>query len=543
MAFFIICFRIYKKQINMSDQGFISIPPDSTGKSIRTANTLDLNILNENINNIPLIGDIILGGSSGQQGKLVGITRGDVEIIYHIEKDDLNQFTNGEDLIANTLVFGQAGDAGTRYHTQKMVLVDAHNPFDTLEIDNQGSAYVRFLEGNLQFDSIGRTEVSELLYTGEYSMTQFDNTALYSDVISNGGTIIHNPTASTLAISTNTSNGSVAKRTTNQYHPHLAGYATFVTMSVSMSDNGRLDNFRNFGYFDDNDGIMFRLSGTTFQAVLRSSVSGVITEQIINQSDFNGEKLDDPVSSEFVLDVSKNNSYWIDVAWIGRVRLGVYAPSGRRIILHSFNNGNQFITNYMKTASLPLCWESCNLSLTNGPSTIYVTYGMVGIDGNAIEIEGVSSTFFMPSEKLISGTTKVPLFSMRPRVNLSNGEINRITAIAQKQLAIVDGDPIIIDYVLNSTLTGSTFNTGVYTLRGTEIDIDATNMSGGVPILTSLASSGSEIIGIDETLGHNSNVLRLNADNSQNIITVSARCSAPNKSANVMVGLRVKEIK
>ena len=158
--------------------------------------------------------------------------------------------------------------------------------------------------------------------------------------------------------SAGTASGDRAYRTTNQYHPYKPATSNLIYTSVACGDAGKTNVVREWGYFDDLNGFGFRLSGTTLQVFIRSDVTGSVVDTVVNQANWNDNILDNNTASDFVLDVTKLNVYWMDFEWMGTgtVRLGVLTPDGRRITCHTFENTNNVTLPFMRTATLPLRW-------------------------------------------------------------------------------------------------------------------------------------------------------------------------------------------
>ena len=72
-----------------------------------------------------------------------------------------------------------------------------------------------------------------------------------------------------------------------------------------------------------------------------------------------------------LLDLSKNNQYWIDFQWhgSGRVRFGTF-HNGARVIMHEFYYNNRNVLPMNQTISLPCC-------------TAVYAYTQAELDGNA----------------------------------------------------------------------------------------------------------------------------------------------------------------
>jgi hypothetical protein len=123
--------------------------------------------------------------------------------------------------------------------------------------------------------------------------------------------------------------------------------------------NAQTENLKQkVGLFDANNGIFFQDTGTGYQIVRRTYTSGAAVDTEVNQSAWNGDKLDGTGASGFDLDVSTSNILFIDIEWlgVGSVRVG-FVINGQLITAHTFNNANSLTTVYMQTANLPIRYE------------------------------------------------------------------------------------------------------------------------------------------------------------------------------------------
>ena len=104
--------------------------------------------------------------------------------------------------------------------------------------------------------------------------------------------------------------------------------------------------------------MLFRSSGTTTSIVKRSSVSGSVSETVVAQASWNGDKLDGTGKSGLTLDPTKAQIFWTDFEWlgVGTVRAG-FVINGEFIICHQFDHANIINSTYITTATLPLRYE------------------------------------------------------------------------------------------------------------------------------------------------------------------------------------------
>lgn len=200
-----------------------------------------------------------------------------------------------------------------------------------------------------EVDAFGRKRVSQ-------PFTLFDSTLRYSKlpeqwnetlVGSASSTHLVNESSVALAV---TASGDSATRRTKRRFPYQPGKGLQIMQSFRGATlaSGLVQEV---GYFDDNNGIILRASGTTLQFVQRSYTSGSVVETIVNQDEWN-------IDSASWLNFDKANIFTADLEWlgVGRVRVG-FVREGEYYYCHEFHNANNFDSVYMTTAVLPLTYR------------------------------------------------------------------------------------------------------------------------------------------------------------------------------------------
>jgi len=171
------------------------------------------------------------------------------------------------------------------------------------------------------------------------------------------------------------------------------------------------------GYFGTANGIYFQLNGTTLSFVKRTSVNGISGEEFtVNQSSWNGDKLDGTGASGLTLDITKAQILWMDIEWlgVGSVRIG-FIINGKFIVCHTFHHANNIDSTYITTASLPLRYEIENIGTTTGASTLKQICSSVVSEGG-YEMRGSQQaigTNILAKKSLTTAGTYYPLVSLR----------------------------------------------------------------------------------------------------------------------------------
>ena len=376
----------------MTITSYVQLPPDGVGKKVRHRVIWDIKVTPGATT--PSVGQTLHGGTSGVTGILTGIYSAEDTVFYLREVS--GTFTTGETLLdPSNNACGTILVINTSNYTPGLNIVDADVPEYTLTVDKRGAALTSFPEGTPQFDGWGHMQMSQMLAVGEYYHFVQDYAGKYYTV----GSVVHNPMTSSMLYTTGTSSGDVARRTTAQYHPYKPGVSQLIYISASIGTDGvngsnidathpagKTNVVREWGYFDDYNGFGFRLDGTTLKVFLRSDSSDVITDAVhqkfsgtgpnvidteYSQSEWNVNTLNSSTSSDFLLNVTKSNLYWMDVqGTVGRIRLGVETPDGRRITCHEFRPINDFTGPSCRNLSLPVTWAQRNTgAVSSSPAT------------------------------------------------------------------------------------------------------------------------------------------------------------------------------
>ena len=208
-------------------------------------------------------------------------------------------------------------------------------------------------------DAFGRLRVSNPQTIFD-SKQIFDNSPLFWDdqEVSGGGTTSTHSAAEArtrLGVSATTA-GKRVRQTFMRFN-YQPGKSTLVFMTARMATAASGISAA-VGLFDDDNGIFFKMDGTTLKIVRRTSVTDSPVDNEVAQSAVNGDPLDGTGVSGHTLDPTKTQIMWIDIEWlgVGRVRTG-FVIDGQFILFHEFLNTNVLSTVYMSTPNLPLRYE------------------------------------------------------------------------------------------------------------------------------------------------------------------------------------------
>jgi hypothetical protein len=219
-------------------------------------------------------------------------------------------------------------------------------------IPEETPGYVKF--DHHTTDVFGRLTVAQDWPLWSHSHTYHADPGDYFDeVASSTGTFVHNSTTAMLDITNSTGSGDSVELRTYRYFEYLKGREhTF--MFTANPGGAETDVVKQFGAFDDKNGLFFELAGTSVSVVKRSSTTGSTVDTKYVQSSWNHDKLDGTGSSGITIDWSTVNLFYIKYSWLGTniVEWGIYA-AGERIPCHRQSYSNSLTSLYMQSGNLP----------------------------------------------------------------------------------------------------------------------------------------------------------------------------------------------
>jgi hypothetical protein len=322
------------------------------------------------------------------------------------------------------------------------------------------------------------------------SQHRYRDNRKWSTLVVEGGTTEHNPNESAVLLSIGRTAGSSVIRETTRVFPYQPGKSLLSINTFSMN-SGKANLRQRVGMFGERDGVYLEqggIFGTTLYFVLRSSVSGSVSETRIEQSGWNGDVLDGSGPSGITLDVTKANILWTDVEWLGAgsVRCGFYFE-GRPVIAHTFHNANKNASTYMTTATLPVRYEIFNTTnaASSGSAMRQICSTVIsegGYQGRSTRKSvGVGLTASSDRKTLAVSGTYYPILSIR----LKSSRLDSV--VVPSQMNIITNDKGFYHYklLINAQLTGASWNS-VDPDSAVEWDRSATNVSGGTEIAAGL---------------------------------------------------------
>ena len=342
-------------------------------------------------------------------------------------------------------------------------------------------------------DAFGRLRVSQP-YTLFDSQNRYAIDNQFDTVFITGGSTSFLVNEASVAMINDTTSGAEVVRQTFRsmlYQPgkSLLVLATFKAAAPTANLRQRI------GYFGTQNGVYFETSGagTTTSAlkafVLRTSIGGSVdnTTRRVEQSAWNGDKLDGTGASGLTLDLSYPQILWMDFEWlgVGNVRCG-FIINGQYIVCHTYQNAN-FTGNsvYMTTAILPVRYEITNTGATTTTSTLKQICSSVMSEGG-LEPTSISHVA-LRSTALTVGTTITPLVSIK----LTSNALGAVVLPQALRVLPTSADNFEIRLVKNANLSGAIYSL-VTSDTNVLFDTNATAMTGGTITQINYAASSNQ---------------------------------------------------
>jgi hypothetical protein len=340
-------------------------------------------------------------------------------------------------------------------------------------------------------DAFGRLRVSEPYSLFDSSNryaadNQFDTSTV------TGGSTTYLPNEGTVRMDVTTASGAEVVRQSFRSMLYQSGKGLLVLATFVMN-TAKANLRQRVGYFSTENGLYFELTGAapgTKAFVLRTYAGGSVdnTSRRVEQSAWNGDKLDGTGPSGLTLDLTKPQILWMDFEWlgVGNVRVG-FIINGQYIICHTYQTANVYGTSvYMTTACLPVRYEITNTAATADASYLKQICSSVisegGLQPSSIDHCAIRSTTLTGV-----GTTLLPLVSIR----LSSSALGSIVLPSAVKFLPISADSFEIQLVKNATLTNAAYN-AVPSDANVQFDVAATAMTGGTIVQVDYAAGTNQ---------------------------------------------------
>lgn len=334
-------------------------------------------------------------------------------------------------------------------------------------------------------DAFGRQRVSQP-YTLFDSQSRYASDNQFSESTANGASITYNADQASVLLAADTTSGSKAVRQSYRSFPYQPGKGLLILATFVMA-TGQANLRQRVGYFNTANGVFFQKTASTNAFVLRSSVTGTVSDaRTVDQADWNGDKLDGTGDSGVTLDTTKAQILWMDFEWlgVGSVRCG-FIIDGQYIVCHTFENANSISNVYMTTAILPIRYEIEATAAMAAGATMKQICSTVISEGGFQQVSQEHVARRTTSFANIDTAGFYPIVSIR----LASGRTGAVVLPSRVQFLPLTSQNYEIALIKNPTLTGATWAATVPSDSNVDYDVAATAMSGGTIVQTDYVTS------------------------------------------------------
>lgn len=328
------------------------------------------------------------------------------------------------------------------------------------------------------FDAFGRLRTSVPLTLFDSSHRYRDNN-LWCSLTAVGGSYAFNTNQGLMDLTVNGLSGSSVVRETTKVFAYQPGKSLQVLNTFALAPSA-INLRQRVGYFGQDNGMYFQLSGSEISFVERSIVNGSpATETIVPISAWNYDRMDGTGPSGYTLDVTKAQIQWMDIEWLGlgTVRMG-FVIDGKFVLCHSFHHANKIASTYITTASLPLRYEITNTGATGVTRNMKQVCSTVISEGG-YELRGLqqaAGTAVAAPKILTLASTYYPVLTLR----LKSTRLDAIViATAVSLLPVTNGAFYEWRLIGNGTTAGGAGWVDAGSDSAVEYKLDATSVTGG----------------------------------------------------------------
>jgi hypothetical protein len=337
--------------------------------------------------------------------------------------------------------------------------------------------------GSFRTDLFGRIKTSDP-YTIFESVHRYEKSEDFSEYTSGTASISFIANEGVISLSVGTASGDIATLETFKIMPFQTGKALQVMNTFAMAP-AKANLRQRVGYFSRQNGIYLELDGTTLYVVWRSYVSGSVVNTRIPQSEWNIDQLNGDGPSDYSVDMSKTQLFWIELSGAGEVRIG-FNIEGYFIPVHQINNLNNRDTLLFTTASLPIRYEIENTGATSGASYMRQKNAVVISNGGS-NTHREQFTVVTNGEVTV-GESYTPIIAIR----LASGRTDSVITSSALNIYPVSNDDFEWALMRNPTTliggTWTTFSPG----NNVQYNKTATSMSGGFPLFEGFFGSQNQ---------------------------------------------------
>jgi hypothetical protein len=322
----------------------------------------------------------------------------------------------------------------------------------------QGTAGVNILSNNVSIkdganlDAFSRLRVSSPTNVFDAQFTYGLQPLLFEQITSGSGATITHDTTNRNALMTFSSTPSGGQAIMQSYEYFRYQPLKSQLIAVTFNFLSSVANCLKFaGYSDGVNGIEFQNNGITNRMVVYSSTSE--GNEIVNQADWNLDKLDGAGKSGITLDITKSQILIIDfqALYLGRVRVG-FDIGGAIVYAHEFNHANLIVHPYIADANLPI---RVGMTCTSTVSTT-MNFQCSAIASEGGSEETVSYDLCQDFSVTAGSGTRTHALSLRPKL-LFNGFTNRTkVGFIEIEMLVTGNSSVKWELCVGQAISGTT---------------------------------------------------------------------------------------
>jgi hypothetical protein len=369
-------------------------------------------------------------------------------------------------------------------------LPDGKTIFEVVMLSDQyGNLVGAANPSGVAVDAFGRSRTSQPLTLFD-SFHRFEDNGKFSTANTAGGSTSFNTNEASVNLIVDGTSGAKVQRETNRVFAYQPGKSLLIMNTFVMAEP-QANLVQKVGYYNDENGIFFGLSGNTATFVIRSNTTGSVVTSVATQDNWFHDTLDGSGPSKITLDVTKAQILFFDIEWlgVGSVRCG-FVIDGRFIHCHTFHHANIINSTYITTACLPVRYEIENIGTESVTSTLKQICSTVISEGG-YEVSGRGRSYGQePADqrRVTTAGTYYPLISLR----LKSDKLDGIVVVKDIDIAPVNSAVYKYRIISNTTITGA-----VWTSAGSDsaVEYDANNsstISGGVTLASGLIQATNQ---------------------------------------------------
>lgn len=344
--------------------------------------------------------------------------------------------------------------------------------------DHNGNPYTILNPLNVALDaedSFNRIKVAppHLLFDASFQYSLQDEVFIFEQLI--GGTVTHNPTRAVAVLTCTSTTGSKARFRTRNYFPYSPAFTN--TLIGSFNFHGIVPNVhKRLGLYDDQDGFFIQTNaGTaTVQLGIRSSIGGTTTNNLVDQSFWNIDKMDGTGPSGVTLDWTKQQILFLQFQWLGtgRATFG-FVIDGKTIRVHTFDHANKLTSLYSRTGTLPIFAEVTNDGSILGSYMEFTCCSLVanGAVSQHGHLHSISSGTI--PKALTTAGTSIPIISLRKAPGFTKIPVQ----ILDMEAFCTSNDDFLVQIVHKPVLNGAVWTNITHSVC--QKDTSATSYTGG----------------------------------------------------------------